>query len=627
MPTREVSLASGRHQRKKRSNGTYQQTMERISKERGSPKKEVEFGSLMNTSYCHPYHLSSLGAFSALRRTICLFLFVLSGWGAGPLSGQTCGNADLIVGNAKIITMDAADRIAEAMAVRDGKVVAVGTNQEMAKCAGAATRTVDLGGKTVLPGLIDVHTHAMEWAKGVVRNQVDATYPGVKSIASLLEEIARRAKSATPGTWIIGAGWDDAKYTEHRYLTRADLDRVSGDHPVYLIHVSGHLAAANSAALKIAGLTRDTPNPSGGVIEHDASGELTGIVKDNAMELVAKFLPPDAPELAARAAKYVSESALSFGLTTIHDINLSPEDMRGYEQAKRAGWLKVRVQMVPLVRNVADAEKLAGSGLYTGFGDEQLKLGGAKFFADGGMGARTIAIYPPSAAGETDNFGLLIWKPEDLQKAQRIVAGAGWQLVTHAIGDRAMDEVLDSYAATVKALNLTDARFRIVHGGISTPAIQKRLREQHVIVDGNPAFVYWIGSWFKKYGPERVRWSYPGKSYITNGVMAGAGSDVPVTPITPWWGIWAAVVRRELTTGEILAPEERLTIREALALYTRNGAYTGFEEKSKGSLESGKLADFIVIDRDVLTLPSEELKDVQVLLTFVGGEIVHKKAQ
>jgi predicted amidohydrolase YtcJ len=581
----------------------------------------------MNTPHLHSYHFSCSEQLSPLKRAISITLFVLFGWGAGPLLSQTCGNADVIVHNGMIITMDPADRIVEAMAVRDGKVAAIGTNQEMKRCGGAGTRTVDLGGKTVLPGLIDVHTHAMEWAKGVVRDQVDATYPGVKSIASLMDEIERRAKKASPGTWIIGAGWDDAKYTEHRYLTRADLDRVSGDHPVYLIHVSGHLATANSAALKIAGMTRDTPDPSGGVIEHDASGELTGIVKDNAMELVAKFLPRETPDLAARAAKYVSESALSFGLTTIHDINLSSEDIRAYEQAKHARWLKVRVQMVPRVRNVADAEQLASSGLFTGFGDEQLKLGGAKFFADGGMGARTIAIYPPSAAGETDNFGLLIWKAEDLQKAQRILAGAGWQLVTHAIGDRAMDEVLDSYAASVKALNLTDARFRIVHGGISTPAIQKRLREQHVIVDGNPAFVYWIGSWFRKYGPERVRWSYPGKSYIANGIVAGAGSDVPVTPMTPWWGIWAAVVRRELTTGEILAPEERLTIREALTLYTRNGAYAGFEEKSKGSLEPGKLADFIVIDRDVLTVPSEELKNVQVLMTFVGGEIVYKKSQ
>jgi predicted amidohydrolase YtcJ len=552
--------------------------------------------------------------------------FILLSWGASTSFAETCESADLIVHNAKIVTMDSADRIVEAMAVRDGRIIAVGPNKEMDACAGKETRKLDLKGQTILPGLIDVHTHAMEWAKGVVRDQVDATYPGVKSIAALLQEVGRRAKSASPGGWIVGAGWDDAKYTDHRYITRADLDRVSGDHPVYLIHVSGHLAVANSIALKLTGLKRDTPDPSGGVIEHDSNAELTGIVKDNAMELVAQFLPADAPDLAVRAAKYVSESALSFGLTTIHDINLSPEDLRGYQQAERAGSLKLRVQMVPRVRNIADAQQLADSGLYTGFGNERLKLGAAKFFADGGMGARTIAIYPPAAAGETNNFGLLIWKPEDLQKAHRILAGAGWQLVTHAIGDRAMDEVLDSYAATVKSLSLSDPRFRIVHGGISTPAIQKRLKEQRVIVDGNPAFVYWIGSWFRKYGLERVRWSYPGKSYLANGIIAGAGSDVPVTPMTPWWGIWAAVVRRELTTGEILAPEERLSIREALTLYTRNGAYTGFEEKNKGSLEPGKFADFIVVDRNVLTVPSEELKDVQVLMTFVGGEPVYRKS-
>ena len=210
-----------------------------------------------------------------------------------------------------------------------------------------------------------------------------------------------------------------------------------------------------------------------------------------------------------------------------------------------------------------------------------------------------------------------------MQKAHLLAAGAGWQLETHAIGDRAIDEVLDSYAAVIHQLGLKDHRFRIVHAGISTPAVEKRLRELNVLVDGNPPFVYWIGSWFLKYGPERVRWSYPAKSYIENGIIEAAGSDVPVTPLSPWWGIWAAVVRRDLQSGQILAPEERISVEQALTLYTRNGAYAGFEEDRKGALEPGKLADFIVVDRDVLAIPADELKDVKVLQTFVSGRSVY----
>jgi predicted amidohydrolase YtcJ len=556
-----------------------------------------------------------------LLATICLTPCMVQ-----KCMAQTCSDADLLLRNGHIITMAGGNPVVTAMAVRDGRILAVGDNGALAGCASSRTQSLDLRGRTVLPGLIDVHTHAMEWVKTILSGEIAAGYPAVHSIAEIAQAVARRAATLPKGQWIVGSGWDDSKLAERRYITRQDLDAVSPDHPVYLKHVSGHLSVANSAALKIANITRDTRDPQGGVIEHDASGEPTGILKDTAVGLVTKLLPKEPPDINVRAAQLVSEKAAEVGLTTIHDIFITSDEMRGYQEARRRGWLKIRVQMSPRIASIADAEKLAQMGVHTGFGDDVLKFGAAKMFADGGMGARTVAIYPPGVIGEPNNLGVLRWTPADMQKAHLLAAAAGWQLETHAIGDRAIDEVLDSYAAVIKQLGLKDARFRIVHAGISTPAVQQRMRELNVVIDGNPPFVYWIGSWFQKYGPERVRWSYPAKSYLENGIIEAAGSDVAVTPISPWWGIWAAVVRRDLQSGQIIAPEERISVEQALTLYTRNGAYAGFEEGLKGALEPGKFADFIVVDRNVLTIPADELKDVKVLQTFVGGRSVYDSA-
>ena len=313
-----------------------------------------------------------------------------------PASAVSCLDADLLVRNGHIVTMDPDHKIATAMAIRDGKILAVGDDKTLASCASPRTKIMDLQKHTVIPGLIDVHTHAMEWAKSMLRGEIDATYPTVHAITDITREISRRTATLQSGQWVQGAGWDDAKLAEHRYITRQDLDVVAPNHPVYLDHVSGHLAAVNSAALKLAGIGKETPDPQGGVVERDAAGEPTGILKDTAMTLVMKLLPKDPGDINVRAAQLVSQKAAELGLTTIHDIFLSADEIRGYQDAHFRGWLKIRVQMSPQIASPADAEKLAQMGVHTGFGDDVLKFGAAKMFADGGMGARTIAIYPPA---------------------------------------------------------------------------------------------------------------------------------------------------------------------------------------------------------------------------------------
>ncbi len=532
--------------------------------------------------------------------------------------------ADLLFTDGHIYIGGLHPKFVDSMLIRGDRIVAVGEASELARAAMPSAKRIDLHGRTVLPGLIDTHTHAMDWAVSVVRGRLDLRYPNVKSIADVQAKIRERVATLKPGEWIEGTAWDDSKLSDDRYITRQDLDSVAPNNPVYLEHVTGHLAATNSVALKLAGIDASTPNPSGGLIDHDKSGQPTGIVKDNAMGIVDKILPAPSHADWIAAAGYLSHACAQYGLTSIHDVALLAPAINAYQDALAQGVLKVRVEVAPLVASEKDADALIFTGIHTGFGNDWLKFGAVKFFSDGGMAARTIAIYPPGPKGDEKNIGLLIWKPEDLQRLQLKLAEHGWQLSTHAIGDRAIDEVLDSYAKVAAALPGRDLRSRVIHDGLATPAIQSRLVAEHVYVDNNPPFVYFLGKHFQHYGPERLRWAYPGKSYFDNGIVASGGSDTYVTPLSPWWGIWASVVRKEQNSGAVLAPEERLTVSQAIQQYTYNGALAGFDEKNKGSLEAGKLADFIVIDRDIFTVSVNELKDVHVLSTWIGGREMYR---
>lgn len=537
--------------------------------------------------------------------------------------------ADLILFNGRIHTMDSAAPVATALAVRGERILAVSGDAEIRALAGAGTRSFDLGGRSVLPGLIDTHTHAFDAAWSRVSGNLDLGIPGVRSLSEAVAAVAGKRRQPVAG-WIVGDRWDETKWPERRYLRKDDLDPVSGGVPVYLEHISGHAASVNSEALRRAGITRSTPDPAGGAIERDASGEATGVLKDTAMGLVAARLPVADPDRAQRvaAAARVSREALAAGLTTLHDSALTPLGLRAYQEAEAAGLLKLRVLANPLIpADAADAaiERLRAMGVHTGHGSAHLRWGAVKFFTDGGMAARTIAVTPPGTVDDPANLGLLRWETARLADAMRAAHALGWQISAHAIGDRAIGQALDALQAALGP-DPGDHRSRIVHCGVTTPALLDRIARMGVLVDHNPPFVYWIGDWFKNYGAARAETAYRGRSYEERGILVSGGSDMSVTPLSPWWGVWAAVERKEYRTGQVLGASERVDAATALRWYTANGAYAGFEERDKGVLSAGRLADLVVLDRDPLVIPPAELKDVGVLSTLVGGEIVHGQA-
>jgi hypothetical protein len=532
--------------------------------------------------------------------------------------------ADLVLVGGRIHTLDPGTPEATALLVRDERIVAVGTEAEVRQKAGADARVLDLGGRAVIPGLIDTHTHLFDAMQSRVAGDLDVGIPAVQSLAEAVAAVRQRASTTPAGAWIVGDGWGESKWPERRSIRKTDLDPVSAGHPVYLVHVSGHAGTLNSDGLRLSGISRATAAPPGGEIEHGADGEPTGVLKDTAMGLAKIERKPFGPAERLATAERVGRECAAVGLTTIHNSILPIEDAETYMQADAQGRLKVRVLAIPFIPNQGTEEaltRLKTLGVKTGDHKGRVTWGAVKFMCDGGMAAKTIAVTPPGPVDDPKNLGLLGWETPQLTAAMKAVRAMGWQITAHAIGDRAIAQVLDALEAALGP-NPGDHRSRIVHCGITTPALLARIQKMGVLVDHNPPFPYWIGDWFRNYGPERVAISYRGKTYEDRGIVVSGGSDVGVTPLSPWWGIWAAVERKEYLTGEVLAPSERVDVRTALKWYTAGGAYAGFEEKDKSMLAAGRLADLIVLDRDPMAILPVELKDVKVLATLVGGEAV-----
>ena len=524
----------------------------------------------------------------------------------------------LAVVNARVWTGDPRRPWADAVAVADDRIAAVGSSAEVRKLATAGTRVVDAAGGMVLPGFVDSHIHFLDGGFGLASVQLrDARTPG-----EFVARIAAFAASVPPGTWITNGDWDHEQWGGE--LPRRDwIDSVTADRPVWINRLDGHMSLANTAALRAAGVTRATADVEGGTIVRDASGEPTGILKDNAMGLVARAAPPPSAAMADRALEAAMRHVAAQGVTSVHHMG-SWADLAVFRRAHDAGRLTTRIYAaVPL----ATWERLRDTVAARGRGDAWLRIGGLKGFVDGSLGSHTAAFFEPFTDAPAD-AGLLVESPDDLLAWTAGADRAGLHVMVHAIGDRAIDTQLDVFERVARDNGPRDRRFRIEHAQHIRPADIARFAALGVTASMQPFHAIDDGRWAEKViGPERIRTTYAFRSLLDAGARLAFGSDWFVAPPTPLEGIYAAVTRRTLDDRHPggWVPEQRIAVEEALRAYTRDAAWAGYAERDVGTLERGKLADLVLIDRDLTRIAPEEIREARVRMTVVGGRVVFER--
>lgn len=482
----------------------------------------------------------------------------------------------------------------------------------------APAESIDLRGRAVLPGLIDSHLHLLWY--GFFLQQVDLN--GTASIPEMQQRLRARVEAVPPGQWVTGAGWQQDFFVEKRMPTRADIDAVAPCHPVMLHRVCYHAVVCNSLALRLGGVSRDTPDPDGGLIDRDpATGEPTGVLRESAADLVAKAVPAPTPAQVRDALRLACRRASAAGLTSVHTNDGQGEAIGAYVALRDAGELTVRSY-----HDTSYPDDEALLGLPAGFGDDWVKVGAVKLFVDGSLGARTALLRAPYSDDPAVS-GVLMHSVDRLNAMVRKAHDHGRQVAVHAIGDRAVELALDAIEAAVAANPRPDHRHRIVHAQALAPDLIPRLAAAGVVVDIQPKFttgeLFWAPA---RLGPEREPYSYCWRTMLEAGVRCAGGSDAPVEPLEPLWGIYAAVTRSAMDgrMSEGWLPREKLDALTAVRLFTADAAYGAFEEHVKGSLEPGKLADLVVLDHAPDRVPAHEIKDLKVEMTIVGGRVVHQ---
>jgi len=535
--------------------------------------------------------------------------------------------ADTVLVNGKILTVDPDNSVVEAVAIKGSRILATGSTSDVMGLAGEGTEIMDLRGKTVLPGIIDSHTHPCGAAVRIY--EIDCRSPPVTSISEILDMVAARAAKTEQGKWIRGTNYNDIKLRDRRHITRWELDEAALDNPVFISKETGHLYVVNSMALDQAGIKKETPDPPGGKIDRTEDGEATGLLYETAGELVTALIPPYSVEEIKEGMRRVWDQFAEWGVTTTHDAGAHGDAVRAYQQLLAEGVRKVRTLLMMSVRKTEGTDilsSLTSLGIESGYGDDWLKFMSLKIMGDGSGSGGSAAVYTPQHRGMKD-LGLMTTSEGEIRELTVRAHNAGIRVSIHSIGDRGIDAALDAIEEAQRQRPLNDVRHRIEHNSCCTPRQLRRIQRLGVTPSSSIGYMYGIGDdYVENFGPERVRWLHPHRTMLEMGIVAAGNSDFPVTSYSPFVQIYEAVVRKT-RSGQHVSPEESISVMDAIRLYTWNGAYLGKEEDIKGSIEPGKMADMVVIDRDILTVPHEEIKDIKALTTIVDGKIVYKRRQ
>ncbi|MDG2140408.1 MAG: amidohydrolase [Gammaproteobacteria bacterium] len=532
---------------------------------------------------------------------------------AAPADTQSA--PDYVVLNARVLTIDNNIPLAEAFAVKGDRFVAVGTTSDIRNLASSRTEIIDAEGMTITPGFIDAHSHPA----GAGVNELVQVNADLRSVSAIAGALRARADATPQGQWIRAFKYDDTKLSEGRPINRFDIDALVPDHPVAVSHRGGHTSVYNSMALAMAGVTSETPDPPGGRFYRDSTGALTGLVAGPARSVFNSLIPSDSTrEQRKDGVKLITELMTKSGLTSVHQTGASRNDMLAYQDARAEGNMRFRMYLFPRGQLFND---LVNAGVRSGMGDEVFRIGAVKFTADGSASERTMRMSTPFE-GRPDDYGLLYMTEEEIHESVENAHRNDFQVAIHANGDVTIEMVLNAYQRVQELWPRDNPRHRIEHCSLVNPELLARIKNLGVIPAPFYTYIHYHGNKWVEYGEEKMRWMFAHRSFLDYGIPVAPASDYTPGPYEPMMAIQSMVTRKDFD-GRIWGPNQRITIDEALRVCTMNGAYASFEEDIKGSISVGKLADFVILADDPHNVDPDEIKNIEIVRTVVGGTTMY----